>query len=169
MGPTQVTINFISTQSLHKIVRTSICTNAVAIISCAAVFDFQRNFGHVDFPQNPVISPPAAKMIGEFAQRAHDVRSGDIFVQDTKTFHIKNLHYDGTGPGTVKQAADLVQHSWRLNLTSRWCELTYILFPRLRTHESIHFTQIIPRMRPANSRRRLLLTGHITRKIPDFI
>lgn len=38
------------------------------------------------------------KPLGKLSQLHHAV-SGDVYVVDARTLHIKNFHYDGEGPG----------------------------------------------------------------------
>ncbi len=55
------------------------------------------NFGHVAVPSN--IQPPRPRDIGRFSQLAHNVKSEEVTVIDTKTITIKQFYYDGAGPG----------------------------------------------------------------------
>ena len=41
---------------------------------------------------------PKKRVLPEFSRLAHDLRSGNITIIDSKTFHIPDLYYDGLGP-----------------------------------------------------------------------
>ncbi|KAL7307218.1 hypothetical protein TKK_0000941 [Trichogramma kaykai] len=54
------------------------------------------NFGQVNIPANLKI--PSVRVLPEFSRLAHNLRSDNITILDSKTFYIPNLHYDGAGP-----------------------------------------------------------------------
>lgn len=57
---------------------------------------FQVDFGDVYIPYD--LKVPKLQVLPEFSRLAHDLRSGNISILDSKTFYIPNLHYDGGGP-----------------------------------------------------------------------
>ncbi|XP_014230471.1 protein Skeletor, isoforms B/C isoform X2 [Trichogramma pretiosum] len=57
---------------------------------------FTVNFGQVNIPANLKI--PSVRVLPEFSRLAHNLRSDNITILDSKTFYIPNLHYDGAGP-----------------------------------------------------------------------
>ncbi|XP_032682523.1 protein Skeletor, isoforms B/C isoform X2 [Odontomachus brunneus] len=57
---------------------------------------FTVNFGDVYIPLD--LKVPKLQVLPEFSRLAHDLRSGNISILDSKTIYIPNLHYDGGGP-----------------------------------------------------------------------
>lgn len=57
---------------------------------------FQVDFGDVYIPHD--LKVPKLQVLPEFSRLAHDLRSGNISILDSKTIYIPNLHYDGGGP-----------------------------------------------------------------------
>lgn len=57
---------------------------------------FQVDFGDVYIPSD--LKVPKLQVLPEFSRLAHDLRSGNISILDSKTIYIPNLHYDGGGP-----------------------------------------------------------------------
>ena len=54
-------------------------------------------FGGVDIPSD--FDAPKPQSLGQITSFGHDVSSGDITVLTDRTISIKNLKYDGAGPG----------------------------------------------------------------------
>ena len=48
---------------------------------------------------------PKEKSLGPLPSLAHGVKSDDVIIIDSKTFLIKNLYYDGAGPGIVQNSS----------------------------------------------------------------
>ncbi|GBN99243.1 hypothetical protein AVEN_156533-1, partial [Araneus ventricosus] len=57
------------------------------------------NFGYIMIPDDFEASKEAD--LGPLSSLAHGVKSGSVIVKDIKTIAIKNLHYDGAGPGEI--------------------------------------------------------------------
>ncbi|XP_014468058.1 PREDICTED: protein Skeletor, isoforms B/C isoform X2 [Dinoponera quadriceps] len=57
---------------------------------------FTVDFGDVYIPHD--LKVPKLQVLPEFSRLAHDLRSGNISILDSKTIYIPNLHYDGGGP-----------------------------------------------------------------------
>ncbi|CAL4072795.1 unnamed protein product [Meganyctiphanes norvegica] len=55
-----------------------------------------ESFGHVMIPRS--LDVPQQRVIPEFSRLAHDLRSGNITILDSKTFYVPDLYYDGLGP-----------------------------------------------------------------------
>lgn len=62
---------------------------------------FQVNFGSIILPSGDI---PKEKSLGPLPTLAHGVKSDDVIIVDSKTLLIKNLYYDGAGPGTLNNA-----------------------------------------------------------------
>ena len=60
---------------------------------------FQSFFGGVTIPAG--FDAPKARDVGVFDGTAHKVASGTVTILDTRTIYIRDLVYDGNGPGTV--------------------------------------------------------------------
>lgn len=68
--------------------------------------EFSVYFAGVDIPAG--FNSPKPQVIGQFSELAHSVRSGNVTVLDDRTIHIKDLHYDGLGPGKYILQFDII-------------------------------------------------------------
>ncbi|XP_006815462.1 protein Skeletor, isoforms B/C-like [Saccoglossus kowalevskii] len=57
--------------------------------------DFTVDFGHIYIPNN--FDAPLEYDAGPFREYAHGLK-GHVYITDSRTFRIENLHYDGNGP-----------------------------------------------------------------------
>ncbi|XP_011136070.1 protein Skeletor, isoforms B/C isoform X2 [Harpegnathos saltator] len=57
---------------------------------------FTVDFGDVYIPYD--LKVPKLQVLPEFSRLAHNLRSGNVSILDSKTIYIPNLHYDGGGP-----------------------------------------------------------------------
>jgi len=62
---------------------------------------FSLNFGHVTIPAN--FEPPKSLNLGPIRTISHGTSADAVIIMNSKTVFLRNLYYDGEGPGMLMQ------------------------------------------------------------------